>query len=524
MQKAPPVFKHRKAGYGRGTTTSVKTSDRQGADVLLDERVRPVAWQNPAPADCYDLVVLGAGTAGLVAAAGAAGLGARVALVERDRMGGDCLVTGCVPSKAVLRSARAAADARRAAALGVRVGAVEPDFAAVMERMRRLRAGLAVHDSAERFRSLGVDVFFGEGRFVSRDAIDVAGATLRFRRAIVATGARPALPSVPGLADARPATSDTVFDLERLPARLVVIGAGPIGCELGQAFARLGSEVTLLGRAAAVLPREEPDASRIVAAALAQDGVRLRTGCVPVRVDVDRASGDRVVHWSAPGEEGSTACDAILVATGRTPNLERLELDRAGIEVAPAGLVVDERLRTTNPRVWASGDVCLPDLFTHAADASSRLVLRNALFAGRRRYRDLVVPHCTFTDPEVARVGIDPARAATTGVALDTVEVPMNSVDRAVLDEAAEGFLRIHLRRGSDRILGATAVGSHAGEILAGVVVAMESGIGLGRLSSVILPYPTLSDAIRKAGDAWQRTRLTPVTRRLLSAWIRLRR
>ncbi|MBU6281118.1 FAD-containing oxidoreductase [bacterium] len=506
------------------TRTTGGASDREGSDALLDERVRPAAWRNPVPSDRYDLVVLGGGTAGLVAAAGAAGLGARVALVERARMGGDCLVTGCVPSKALLRSARAAAEARHAPALGIRVDGIDPDFEAVLARMRRLRAELAVNDSAERFRSLGVDVFLGEGRFSSPEAIAVGSATLRFRRAIVATGARPTLPAIEGLDLAAPLTSDTVFDLQHRPASLVVIGAGPIGCELGQAFARLGSRVTLLGRAPAVLPREEPAASELVARALERDGVRLVTAATVEKIEPGRDGAPARVHWRGPGAPGSTDCDAILVAVGRTPNLEGLDLARAGIETRSGRLVVDERLRTTNSRIWASGDVCLPDLFTHAADAASRLVLRNALFSGRGRYGDLLVPHATYTDPEVARVGLDPAEAARRGIGIATFEVPLVSVDRAVLDDAGEGFLRVHVRRGGDRILGATAVGSHAGEVLAGIVVAMGAGIGLGRLSSTILPYPTLSEAIRKAGDAYQRTRLTPLTKRLLSTWIRLRR
>ncbi|MFM8408691.1 MAG: mercuric reductase [Alphaproteobacteria bacterium] len=504
------------------TTTNRLRPDPRAENELLDERVRPPSWTNPEPAHRYDLAVLGAGTAGLVAAAGAAGVGARVALVERDRMGGDCLVTGCVPSKALLRTSRVASLARDAASYGVGTGPVEVDFPAAMERMRRLRAELSVHDSAARFRDLGVDVFFGAGRFASTDSLDVAGTTIRFRRAVVATGARPSLPAIPGLAEARPLTSETVFELERLPARLVVIGAGPIGCELGQAFARLGSAVTIVSRGKGILPREEPDAATVVAEALRRDGVSLVERATVLRVERDGAVVR--IGWRTPDGESSESCDALLVATGRTPNVEGLDLDRAGIATGPDGLVVDPRLRTTNPRVWASGDVCLGARFTHAADASSRLVLRNALFAGRARFADLVVPHCTYTDPELASVGLGPASAERAGIPIDTFEVPMSAVDRAVLDGETDGFLRVHVRRGSDHIVGATAVGAHAGETLAEIVLAMTTGIGLGRLSAAIHAYPTRADAVRKAADAWQRTRLTPFTKRLLSTWIRLRR
>jgi len=519
---SPPHFKE---GTGGGAMSDRSAPDPRAPDpfdALLDARVRPAGWSSPAPAARYDLVVLGAGTAGLVAAAGAAGLGARVALIERDRMGGDCLNTGCVPSKALLRSARAAAEARLAPAFGVGVGDVAIDFPAVMTRLRRLRAELSGHDSAMRLRDLGVDVFFGEGRFVSDEAIAVGEAILRFRRALIATGARPSVPTLPGLERSGFLTSESVFGLLERPRRLAVIGAGPIGCELGQAFARLGSKVTLLSRADRILPRENPDAAEILRAALVADGVEVHLAAQPLRVGA--ADGESILHWTAPGGDGATACDAILVATGRTANVEGLGLEQAGIGHGPGGIEVDDHLRTTNRRVFASGDVCLGDKFTHAADAASRLVLRNALFAGRRRVSDLLVPRCTFTDPEVAHVGLDPAAALRRGIALDSIEVAMREVDRAVLDGEAEGWLRVHLRRGTDRILGATMVGRHAGETLAVVVLAMNAGVGLGRIAETVHAYPTRAEVVRKAADAYQRTRLTPTAKWLLSAWLRLGR
>ncbi|HSM14644.1 MAG TPA: FAD-dependent oxidoreductase, partial [Thermoanaerobaculia bacterium] len=336
-------------------------------DRELIAQVHPPDWVNPRPATRYHLVVVGAGTAGLVTAAGAAGLGARVALVERYLMGGDCLNFGCVPSKAVLASARAAADVRGAAELGVHArGPVDVDFPAVMERMRELRAAVAPHDGARRFRELGIDVFLGEARFRSRDEVEVGGARLRFARAVVATGGRPAIPPIEGLAEAGFHTHETIFDLTALPRRLAVVGGGPIGCELAQAFSRLGAEVTLVHSHSRLLPRDDPDATAILLAAFRTGGVDVRLDTEVVRVE--RAGGDKVLHLS--GESGRVAVDEILVAAGRLPNVESLGLDRAGVECGPAGVEIDDHLRTTNRRVFAVGDVALPFRFTHVADAA----------------------------------------------------------------------------------------------------------------------------------------------------------
>ncbi len=479
--------------------------------------VHPLDHRNPEPADRYKLVVVGAGPAGLVTAVASAGLGAKVALVERHLMGGDCLNVGCVPSKALVRAGRAAAAVRAAGEFGIGIeGEVKVDFARVMERVRRLRAGLAHHDSVERFRSLGIDVFVGEGRFAGPDAVEVAGATLRFDRACIATGARPAVPPVPGLAEAAFLTNETVFNLTTLPARLAVLGGGPIGCELAQAFARLGSEVTIVDLAPQVLIREDPDAARVVEQALVRDGVRLVLGASLSQVAAT-AEG-KTLTLVANGAHLTLEVDEILVAAGRRPNVEALDLARAGVASDPAtGVVVDDFLATANPRIYAAGDVCFPYKFTHAADFLARTVIRNALFPlGRARASALTIPWVTYTDPEVAHVGISEAEAQKRGVAIDTYTVPFTGVDRAVLEGDTAGFAKVHTARGKDRILGATLVGEHAGETISEVTVAMKAGLGLGALAGVIHPYPTTADALRKAGDLYQKTRLTPFAKKVM--------
>jgi len=484
----------------------------------LAAQVHPEDWVNPTPQGPYNLVVLGGGTAGLVAAAGAAGLGARVALVERHLLGGDCLVTGCVPSKALIRSARAAAAARRAGALGVRTGEVTVDFPAVMARMRALRAGIARHDSAARFRDLGVDVYLGEGRFASPTTLEVGGETLRFARAVIATGARAAMPPIPGLAEAGVLTHQALFSLERLPPRLAVIGGGPIGAEMAQAFARFGSEVTLLEAGPRLMAADDPAASAAVLDALRADGVDVR---LDTRVEAVRTTGDLRRIEVGGGEP--VEADQVLLAAGRAPNVEGIGLEAAGVSFdLRAGVEVNERLRTTNRRVFAAGDVASRYQFTHAADFLSRTVLRNALFFGRAKATDLVIPWATYTDPEVAQVGATAEEATRKGVPHGVVEVPLEDNDRAVLDGEAAGFVKVvHDPRG--RVLGATVVASHAGEMIGELVGAVQRGASLSELSGVIHPYPTVADAIRRAGDQFNRTRLTPGRARFLR-WLLARR
>jgi pyruvate/2-oxoglutarate dehydrogenase complex dihydrolipoamide dehydrogenase (E3) component len=488
----------------------------------LASHVHPPDWVNPQPSGRYNLVVIGAGTAGLVSAVGAAGLGAKVALVERHLLGGDCLNYGCVPSKALIRAARAAADARNASTFGVR-GADDAvvDFGRVMERMRSLRAGIAPNDSVARLVGLGIDVFLGQARFTSGDAIDVDGRTLRFSRAVVATGARAAAPPIPGLADVDYLTNETVFSLTALPRHLVVIGAGPIGCELAQAFARFGAEVTLVSDSPMVMPREDPDAAAVVQAALERDGISLVLDAKVTRVASGR-DGEKVVHVEREGREGRVAGDAVLVAVGRAPNIDGLDLQAAGITADRSGVTVDDHLRTTNRRVFAAGDIASRFKFTHAADAMARIVIQNALFFGRKKASALVIPWATYTDPEVAHVGLTADEAAKRPD-VRTLTVPFPDVDRAILDGATEGFARVHADP-KGRIVGATIVAPHAGEMIGEMSLAMTAGVSLGTLAGTIHPYPTQSEAWKKLGDQWNRGRLTPRVRSLFGTLMRWRR
>ena len=498
---------------------AARVSPLDEANRVLLEAVHPADWVNPEAHAVYDLVVVGGGTAGLVSAVGAAGLGARVALAERHLLGGDCLNVGCVPSKALIRSARVAADARRAPRLGVNVGAVEPDFGAIMRRMRERRAEISPNDSAERLRRAGVDVFFGHATFTSGRTLEVAGRPLRFNRAVVATGGRPTAPPVPGLADVSYLTNETLFSLTELPRRLLVIGGGPIGCELAQAFAHFGSTVTVFDQAPRVLPREDPDAASIVQRRLMADGVRLELGVKLIEAVSDR--GQVCLHFERANGAGvaEASGDRLLIAAGRAPNVEGLGLEAAGVPVSDHGVIVDDRMRTANRRIYAAGDVCSSFRFTHAADAMARVVIQNALFYGRRRASALVIPWCTYTDPEVAHVGLYGPEARLRGRDVQTITVELAEIDRAVIDDAADGFVRVHHERG--RLLGCTIVASHAGELIGEATFALTHRHTLSDLSSTIHPYPTQAEALRKAGDQYRRSLLTTRVRGLMERYFR---
>jgi pyruvate/2-oxoglutarate dehydrogenase complex dihydrolipoamide dehydrogenase (E3) component len=504
---------------------SIIVEPRDEHNELLLSRVHPSDYENPRPDNPYNLVVVGAGTAGLVSAAGAAGLGARVALVERALTGGDCLNYGCVPSKGIISAATAAANVRGAGAFGVRVGGeVTMDFSEAMARMRRLRAQISEVDSVQRFTDLGVDVFIGQGTFTGLRTLEVDGKDLQFSKAVIATGARAAGLPIPGLEEAGYLTNETIFNLTELPGRLAVIGAGPIGCEMSQVFQRFGSDVSLLELAPHVLIREDADAAEIIQDALLRDGVNVVTKIEKI----ERVSGGvegRSVHYTQGGEERRLDVDAVLVAVGRAPNVDGLGLEEARIEYHKRGVTVDDTYRTTNPRIYAAGDICSPYQFTHAADFMARTVLNNALFPGRKKKGSaLTIPWCTYTDPQIAHVGITEQGAEKESVQIDTFTMRMDDVDRAILDGETEGFVKVHVARGSDKILGATIVARHAGDMIGELVMAMTNDVGLGAVANVIHPYPTQSDAIRRTGDLYNRTRLTPRVSKLLGGWLSWRR
>jgi len=486
----------------------------------LIDNVHPNNWPNPDPAPRYNLVVIGAGTAGLVAAAGAAGLGAKVALVERHLMGGDCLNFGCVPSKGIIRSGRVAASVRDAGRFGVSVpDGWTVDFGAAMERMRELRAGISSHDLALRFRELGIDVFLGEGQFAGPDTVEVAGRTLRFSKAVIATGARAAAPPIPGLDEVDYLTNETVFSLTELPDRIGIIGAGPIGCELAQTFARLGSEVFLVESSDGILPREDPEAAAIVKESLLRDGVHLLCCGRDTKV---RQDGEQIrLYLESQGRSYDEPVDKLLVAVGRAPNVDSLNLEAAGVVYdRVTGIEVDDKLRTANSRIFAAGDVCSHYKFTHAADFMARIVIRNALFKGRAKVSALTIPWCTYTSPEIAHVGLYPDEAEEKGIAIDTYTQGLDQVDRAILDGETEGFVRVHVKKGTDQILGATIVAADAGDMISELTLAMTHGLGLKKIADTIHPYPTRADAIRKVGDLYNRSRLTPFVKSLFQKWL----
>jgi len=484
----------------------------------LERNVRPPDWQNPKPSGRYHLVVIGAGTAGLVTAAGAAGLGAKVALVERELMGGDCLNVGCVPSKGVISAARIAATVRDAAEFAVDVSAGgKVNFAAVMERMRRLRAGISLNDSAARFRDLGVDVFLGGGRFVDSDTIDVDGFPLKFKRAVIATGGRAKAPPIAGLEEVEYLTNESIFSLTELPPRLGVVGAGPIGCELAQTFARFGSEVFLFGSDRGLMPNEDRDAAEFVRVEMERDGVHIHRTARNITLCKD----GEAIRVTATGVDGhDIAVDKLLVGVGRAPNVESLNLESAGVKVDKNGVVVNDRLQTTNPRIYAAGDVCSQFKFTHAADFMARIVIQNALFMGRAKVSSLIIPWCTYTSPEVAHVGLSETDAKDRGIAIDTYRQQFADVDRAIL-EGDTGFAKVHCRKGSDRIVGATIVARNAGDMISEITLAMKHDIGLKGIGSTIHPYPTQAEALRKLGDQYNRTRLTPLVKSLFQTWLK---
>ena len=490
----------------------------------------------PARGDgIYNVVVIGGGTAGLVTAAGTAGLGGRVALVERHKMGGDCLNYGCVPSKALIKSSRVVALMRHADRFGLDPAQPTIDYGRVARRVKALRARIEPHDSVERFEELGVDVFPGQATLESPHEVRVGDKVLKTRHIVIATGGRAVVPDVPGLKEAGYETNETIFERESAPGRLLVIGGGPIGCELAQAMARLGARVTLVDRGAQLLHREDSDVAALLQTQLERDGVRFllcarvesvapgRGGPHRVRLRQDVQSG------GVPGGRSELDADTILVAAGRRPNVEGLGLEQAGVAYTDKGVGIDPHLATTRRNIYAAGDVCGPYHFTHFAEYQARIIVRNILLSplfglGRARADYRVVPWTTFTEPEVARVGLNEKEAARTGAPYDVHRFPFSDLDRAILESEETGCAKVIAARGKGTILGATIIGAGAGEMIHEFALAMKQGIGLSSLSSMIHVYPSLSQAVQRVGDAYMRTRLTDRARRLFSrlyAWQR---
>lgn len=496
----------------------------------LEANVHPPDWTNPTPSSRYNLVVIGAGTAGLVTAAGAAGLGARVALIERELMGGDCLNVGCVPSKGVIRAARVAAAVQNANPFGLELPEenIHFNFNKAMNRMRQLRARISPNDSAQRFKDLGIDVFFGQGAFVDNNTISVTAANnsvtnLTFKKAVIASGARASAPPIPGIETIKYLTNESLFSLTELPKRFGIIGSGPVGSEMAQSFARFGSQVFLFERGDHILPREDKDASAIVQKQFEKDGVKLILNSKDMHLSPTNDGAIRITV-TQNGETSDTIVDQLLVAVGRAPNIDHLNLDSVNVKFNSLGVEVNDNLQTTNARIYAAGDVCSKYKFTHAADFQARIVIQNALFSlgpfGRKKASNLIIPWATYTSPEIAHVGMYETDAHAANLEIDTYIQHLSEVDRAILEGQDEGFIKVHTKKGTDQIIGATIVAENAGDLISEITLAMTHGLGLSKIGSTIHPYPTQAEAIRKLGDQYSRTKLTPFIKSLFNKWL----
>lgn len=500
----------------------LEVSPLDAHNVRLLDNVHPVQWNDPKVADKYNMVVIGAGAGGLVTAAGSAGVGAKVAIIEKNLMGGDCLNVGCVPSKALLRAAKAVHQVRTASEFGVTInGTISVNFGAIMERMRKIRADISKNDSVHRFtKELGIDVFMGEGKFTGPNTVEVNGQTLHFAKACIATGGSAAVPNIPGLKDVPYYTNATVFNLVDLPPRIAVIGAGPIGCELAQAFQRFGSQVNVLVRSDRILPKEDPEAAQIVHRSMAKDGVNFVFKTDIAEAKLARSKEQREekdckfpeisLMLTVDGKPQRLDVDAIIVAAGRAPNVKNVGLEAAGVEYdLVSGVKVNDHLQSSQKHIFAVGDVCCKYQFTHVADWTARTVIRNALFFGSSKMSSLIIPWATYTDPEIAHVGLYEADCKERGIPYRVFQKEFADVDRCLTDGEAEGFVKVLCKENSDEIIGATIVGPHAGDLISELTLALQYKVGLSRIATVIHPYPTTADAIRGCGDQFNRTRLT---------------
>jgi pyruvate/2-oxoglutarate dehydrogenase complex dihydrolipoamide dehydrogenase (E3) component/uncharacterized membrane protein YdjX (TVP38/TMEM64 family) len=455
----------------------------------------------------YNMVVIGGGSAGLVSAYIASAIKAKVALIEKHKMGGDCLNTGCVPSKALIRSAKLLNHLKRAEEFGFESLPAKFDFAKVMERVQRVVKKIEPHDSVERYSGLGVECIRGDARIRSPYEVEVNGKILTTKNIIVATGASPVVPPIPGLKDAFPLTSDNVWNLRELPRRLIVLGGGPIGCELTQSFARFGAAVTLVEMAPRIMVREDQDVSELITEKFKNEGVSLLTSHKALRVDIEES--EKILVCEYQGREVRVPFDAILVALGRRANVRGFGLEELEIEIAKNGTVMaNEYLQTTNySNIYVCGDVTGPFQFTHTASHQAWYVAVNALFSPFKKYKVdyRVIPWCTFTDPEVARVGLSEQEAIEKGIAYQVSRYGIDDLDRAITEGEAHGFVKVLTQPGSDKILGVTIAGDHAGDIIAEYVAAMKHGFGLNKILGTIHIYPTLAEANKYAAGVWKR-------------------
>lgn len=500
-------------------TLEVSPLDEHNATLL--NNVHPQKWIDPEISGKYNLVVLGAGAGGLVTSAGAAGVGAKVALIEMNLMGGDCLNVGCVPSKALIKCAKMAHYARHMSNYGVKIeGKVEVEFDKVMERMRKIRAEISVNDSATRYAStLGVDVFLGRGEFTSKNTLVVNDKTLTFTKAVVASGGSASVPPIPGLKSVPYLTNASFFNLTELPKRFGVIGAGPIGCELAQSMCRFGSKTAMFLRSDHILGKEEKEAADIVLESMKNDGVEFYFKIKYESIEMVESEGNPKaiqLNLSRGEEKINVIVDHLLLATGRRPNVKNIGLDKAGVNFdLRKGVVVNDNLQTSNKNIYAVGDCCTKYQFTHMADFMARQAIRNALFFGSEKFSSLIIPWATFTDPEIGHVGLYEADLKERKMDFDLYVKEFDDNDRAICDGETEGYVKVMCKKGTDQILGATIVGSHAGDMISEITLAMQTKTGLGKIATVIHPYPTQADLVRACGDLYNRTRLTLTVKKL---------